>query len=184
MSTSASDIQVGTAGKRVFIKIDGKGTHANSQPLREFVLGMVEQGYRDFRLDLQNCTYMDSTFLGMLVGVSLRLKEADSTPLEIVHISERNLDLLETLGIEQFFRIEANAASDAEKPETLESLPEGSGSKRERAETMLQAHETLASVDKNNLLRFKDCIAFLKEDLAKMKAESERSSDKSASSGS
>ena len=178
MNASSSDIQVGTLAERVFIKIDGKGTHANCQSLREFVFGMIEQGYRDFRLDLRHCTYMDSTFLGMLVGVSLRLKEVDSSRIHILHINERNLELLQTLGIEHFFRLDSDAAAGAEQPDRLQLLPEGSQSKLERAETMLDAHETLARVDENNLPRFKDCIEFLKEDLARMKAGSDPSSSR------
>src|SRR5436190_21327095 len=125
MNESGSDILVGMAGQNVYVRLEGKGTHLNSQPLREFLYGMMEGGYRQFEIDLANCTYMDSTFLGMLVGVSLRLKKVSPAKISVRRISERNLELFKTLGIDSFFQVEPSAAPPpATKPQDLQSLPQ------------------------------------------------------------
>lgn len=170
MKPGDSQILVGTVGKDVFVRIEGKGTHVVSQQLREFLIQMIETGFRSFLLDLNHCTYMDSTFLGMLVGVSLRLKAVAPNKISIVHSHERNLELFKTLGIESFFQInEAGRAPGPAKPEAMKSLPDGKVATQGWAETMLEAHETLAGVNEQNVCRFKDVIAFLKEDVAKLK---------------
>lgn len=169
MKDTGSEILVGTNGDRVCVKVEGKGTHLNSQSLREFLFGMMEGGYRDFHVDLGNCTYMDSTFLGMLVGVCLRLKNVSSDKITIEQIGPRNLELLKTLGIDQFFRMESNTAGPDGSGTGLQSLPESQPSTEEKAAVMLEAHETLANVDERNVCRFKDVITYLKEDLARIK---------------
>jgi anti-anti-sigma factor len=185
MKPGDSQILVGTVGKDVFVRVEGKGTHMVSQQLREFLFQMIETGFRSFLLDLNHCTYMDSTFLGMLVGVSLRLKAVTPSKISIVHINERNLDLFRTLGIESFFQIDhAGKAPDSAKPEAMQSLPEGKAATQGWAETMLEAHETLAKVNEQNVCRFKDVIAFLKEDVAKLKTGSSSSSAPSDKTGS
>src|SRR2546426_1713192 len=109
MNESGSEIMVGMVDQKVYVRLEGKGTHLNSQPLREFLCGMMEGGYRHFELDLANCTYMDSTFLGMLVGIGLRLRNLNQTKLVIRRLSLRNRELLQTLGVEQFFEIDGDS---------------------------------------------------------------------------
>lgn len=172
MKPGDSQILVGTVGQDVFVRVEGKGTHLISQSLRDFLLQMIERGFRSFLVDLNHCTYMDSTFLGMLVGVSLRLKTVTPVKMSIVHINERNLDLFRTLGIETFFQIGNHSApAGSSRDSEMKALPESQAATQGWAETMLEAHETLARVNDQNVCRFKDVIAFLKEDMARMKSE-------------
>jgi hypothetical protein len=113
---------------------------------------------------------MDSTFLGTLVGVCMRLKNVTTEKLVIARINPRNLDLFKTLGIEQFFRIEPNSAPPANAPDRLRALPGTRESLEQKAEALLEAHQALASADERNVCRFKDVITFLKEDLARLRA--------------
>jgi hypothetical protein len=112
---------------------------------------------------------MDSTFLGMLVGVCLRLKGVSAHRIAITRINPRNLELLKTLGIEPFFQFEDHAQPPAGGAD-LQSLPVAQASVEQKAAAMLEAHETLACADDRNVCRFKDVIAFLKEDLVRLKA--------------
>jgi anti-anti-sigma regulatory factor len=156
--------------------VEGKGTHLNSQPLRDFLFGMMDSGFRHFEIDLANCTYMDSTFIGTLVGVGLRIRKICLAKLSIRRLSPRNRELLQTLGVEQFFDIDTDSQSPLADETQLRVLPAGLASKLERAETMLEAHQTLAGANQSNEPRFKDCIQFLKEDLVRMKAQNKTSS--------
>ena len=73
-----SSIQVGVNGPAVWVRVEGKGSFLNSGNLKEFAQEMVTRGYREFVIDLQNCAMMDSTFMGTMAGVALRLKRARS----------------------------------------------------------------------------------------------------------
>src|SRR6186713_569335 len=98
-------ILVGTSERTVWVKVEGKGSFLNSTGLKEFAKEMVNRGYRDFAVDLKNCPLMDSTFMGTLAGVALRLRELGQGQLRVVNLNERNQDLLGNLGLDQLFTI-------------------------------------------------------------------------------
>src|SRR2546430_16884908 len=58
-----SSIQVGVNGDAVWVKVEGKGSFLNSGNLKEFTREMVNRGYREIVVDLENCAMMDSTFM-------------------------------------------------------------------------------------------------------------------------
>ena len=73
--TVDSSIQVGVRGPTVWVKVEGKGSFLNSGNLKEFSREMLDRGYREFVVDLADCAMMDSTFMGTMASVALRLKE-------------------------------------------------------------------------------------------------------------
>jgi anti-sigma B factor antagonist len=162
-----SSIQVGVSGKAVWVKVEGKGNFLNSGNLKEFTREMINRGYRDFVVDLQDCAMMDSTFMGTLAGVALRLKELGHGHLHVVNCGERSRDLLTGLGLDQIFNIHSNGAI-APQCEILNGAPaaaEASMQKQQQAQQMLDAHEALCEAAPENFSRFKDVLDYLKQDL-------------------
>ena len=166
-----SSIQVGVNGPAVWVRVEGKGSFLNSGNLKEFAQEMVNRGYREFVIDLQNCAMMDSTFMGTMAGVALRLKELGHGHLHVIHCGQRSRDLLSGLGLDQIFSIHTNGstAPDCEslgeaKAETP-APPTTEEAKKEQAQTMLEAHEALCEAAPENFLRFKDVLEYLKQDL-------------------
>jgi len=162
---SKGRVLVGTHDQEVFIQVEGRGTHLNSQPLRECLVEMLQQGLRHFQLDLGECSYMDSTFLGVLANVCLQLKSKLGT-FAIPRINERNLELLQTLGIDTFFEFGSAAGSKSSECQ-FRTLAEDNRPKTQWGESVLEAHRTLCDVDPRNIVRFKDVMSFLEEDLRK-----------------
>src|SRR5437764_10488259 len=70
---------------------------------------MVDRGYREFVVDLVDCVMMDSTFMGTMAGLALRLKELGQGHLRVVHCGERSRQLLSGLGLDQLFQISRTA---------------------------------------------------------------------------
>jgi anti-sigma B factor antagonist len=160
-----SSIQVGVNGPTVWVKVEGKGSFLNSGNLKEFAREMLDRGYREFVIDLADCAMMDSTFMGTMASVALRLKELGRGHLHVVHCRNRSRELLSGLGLDQIFDIHANGAT-APECETLEHGDRSrENQKREQAETMLEAHEALCEAAPENLFRFKDVLDYLKQDL-------------------
>ena len=162
-----SSIQVGVSGPAVWVRVEGKGSFLNSGNLKEFAQEMVNRGYREFVIDLENCAMMDSTFMGTMAGVALRLKELGHGHLHVVHCGNRSLELLSGLGLDQIFSIHSNGAT-APECESLEPVPNADKSaeqKKEQAQTMLEAHEALCQAAPENFPRFKDVLDYLKQDL-------------------
>ena len=163
-----SSIQVGVSGPTVWVKVEGKGSFLNSGNLKEFAREMLDRGYREFVVDMAHCAMMDSTFMGTMASVALRLKEIGQGHLHIVHCRNRSQELLSGLGLDQIFDIHANGARSPEC-ETLERVPKDKSppqaQKRKQTETMLEAHEALCEAAPENLFRFKDVLDFLRQDL-------------------
>ena len=162
-----SSIQVGVNGPTVWVKVEGKGSFLNSGNLKEFAREMLDRGYREFVIDLADCAMMDSTFMGTMASVALRLKELGRGHLHVVHCRNRSRELLSGLGLDQIFDIHTNGSTAPE----CDTLERGAGDqsrenkKQEQAQTMLEAHEALCEAAPENLFRFKDVLDYLKQDL-------------------
>jgi anti-sigma B factor antagonist len=162
-----SSIQVGVRGPTIWVKVEGRGSFLNSGNLKEFAREMLDRGFREFVVDLADCAMMDSTFMGTMASVALRLKELGRGHLHIVHCGNRSQELLSGLGLDQIFDIHANGAR-APDCGAFEPAVAGNSSdarKQEQAETMLEAHEALCEAAPENLFRFKDVLDFLRQDL-------------------
>ncbi len=160
-----SSILVGVNGPAVWVRVEGKGNFLNSGSLKEFAQEMVNRGYREFVVDLEHCAMMDSTFMGTLAAVALRLREIGQGHLHVVHCGPRSMDLLSGLGLDQIFDIHSNGAAAPDCEEVKDHAEGGEAKKKETTVTMLEAHEALCNAAPENLSRFKDVLEYLKQDL-------------------
>jgi len=148
------------------VKVEGKGSFLNSGNFKEFARRMVERGYREFVVDLDKCIMLDSTFMGTMAGVALRLKELGQGHLRVVHCGHRSHELLSGLGLDQLFTIQDNGAN-APQCELLDNQSKAETSDEKKAEQkkeMLDAHEALCEAAAENIPRFKDVLEYLKQD--------------------
>ena len=84
----------------------------------------------------------------------------------VIHCGDRSRDLLSGLGLDQIFEIRSNGAVAPECEKMMENARDGAETeKKERAETMLEAHEALCEAAPENVSRFKDVLDYLKQDL-------------------
>ena len=161
-----SSIQVGVNGSAVWVRVEGKGSFLNSGNFKEFAREMVDRGFREFVIDLANCQSMDSTFMGTMAGLALRLKELGHGHLHVVHCGERSRDLLTGLGLDQIFSIRSNGSTAPECAALKREAGASSGAdKLQTKKEMLDAHEALCEAAPQNLSRFKDVLDYLKQDL-------------------
>lgn len=163
--TAGSSILVGLAQQEVWVQVRGKGSFQNSPGLKEFAKEMIGRGHRDFFIDLAECPMMDSTFMGTLTGIALRLRETEQGGLRVVNPNARNAELLTGLGLDQVMKLQQGPVlvpcqTTAEPVAALNGVD-----KREVTETMLQAHEALCGADGKNFGKFKDVLEYLKDDL-------------------
>ena len=169
MAEENKGISVGRTNGDVHVRIAGRGTFQNGQPLRRYAVEMIGKGVRQFVVDLGACEGMDSTFLGVLAGIGLQLHEpATGGRVCLANVSSRNLELLQTLGLDRLFEIlpAAGAAVDAVP---LQRLPDSElpqfrtlSTKNATADLMLEAHDNLVRADNRNQDRFKDLTTILR----------------------
>jgi len=162
-----SSIQVGVNGPTVWVRVEGKGSFLNSGSLKEFAREMLDRGYREFVMDLADCAMMDSTFMGTMASVALRLKELGRGHLHVIHCGNRSWELLSGLGLDQIFDIHADGTAAAPECQALERASDGSRQERkqQQTQTMVEAHDALCKAAPENIFRFKDVLEYLKQDL-------------------
>ena len=162
-----SSIQVGVCGPSVWVKVEGKGSFLTSDNLKEFARGMLDHGYREFVVDLGDCAAMDSTFMGTMARVALWLREFGHGHFHIVRCGSRNQQLLSELGLDRIFDIDANGDTppDCKLFEQRFAVPSLEEQKKTQTKTMLDAHEALCEASPENVLRFKDVVDFLRQEL-------------------
>ncbi len=158
-------ILVGTANRTVWVRVEGKGSFLNSTGLKEFAKEMINRGFREFAIDLKNCPVMDSTFMGTLAGIALRLREMGQGNLKVTNLNERNNDLLSNLGLDQLFTLEVRGAIASVSPPAQVPLETAAPDKVTQAQTMLEAHEACVEANEANAAKFKDVLEYLKQDL-------------------
>lgn len=148
------------SGPTIWIRVEGKGTFQNSPGLKDFSRHMMDTGRRDFVVDLANCPAMDSTFMGTLAGMALRLREFGEGHLWVVNRNTRNNELLEGLGLDALFAHEPPPATA--KAAINGSAIDMSVDKAQTREVMREAHEACVEANPENAARFKDVLEHLR----------------------
>ena len=105
---------------------------------------------------------MDSTFLGILAGTAIQLRKLKPAGELIVgNLSERNYELICNLGLQNLLAISNNQAAESRSFNALKNQEVSD------AMNVLKAHENLADADKENVSKFQDVIAFLRNQVGK-----------------
>ena len=101
----------------VVVRVEGRACFQNSACLKDFISEMLARGKKRFVLDFQNCTSMDSTFLGVLAGVALEMRKvAKEGTLVVTRIGQRNLELMRNLGLHRLLTIAARCNNATVQP--------------------------------------------------------------------
>jgi anti-anti-sigma regulatory factor len=145
------------------IKVEGRANFECSPPLRNFVHNLEAQDCKAIFIDLSQCAGMDSTFMGILAMMGLKAKKCGCT-VNIVNADVNIKNLLAGLGIQKIFNY--LEISEIESNQKWEDTGK-SADKTEKAETVLEAHETLMKVDKDNIPKFRTVVDLVKRDLGK-----------------
>lgn len=155
-------ISFGTFDTFTWIRCEGKGSFLQSPALKECAEKRRELGESHFVIDLEACTGMDSTFMGLLAGLASRVSKVKGS-VQIASPGERNQRSLEDLGLDCLLEI---APADAEwvgKEEEIRSRlepfqPNRLPDARERARHVLDSHRTLAATSDDNAKRFETVL--------------------------
>ncbi|MCD6459628.1 STAS domain-containing protein [bacterium] len=163
-------IEFGWLDKKVIIRVVGKGSFLNSRNFKEAVQSLLSQKYESIIIDFKECTGMDSTFIGVLTGVNLRLIKKKANIIQIANITKTNRALLETLGVIRFFNILEEECVFDINFESVADTPEYPDEAIDQIKHILEAHKHLMEADEQNKERFKLVAETLEKEL-KQKTE-------------
>jgi anti-anti-sigma regulatory factor len=173
MNTPPAKMLVLVGEKFSCIKLVGRANFNSSVDFRTLINELRGRGYSYFVLELSECVLMDSTFLGVLTGLGLKLNPAQEAnhdgAIEFRNANARIVDLLENLGVLHLFKLSQGPLNAPAGTQTENAAP-CNATKEEVTRACLEAHRTLMDVNPQNVAKFKDVTQFLAEDLKRMKA--------------
>lgn len=135
---------------KLYIRAVGHVTAGISATLRQRIYRRLEQQPVPdaIYVDLSSCEYMDSTFMGLLVGFNKRFEKLTGKRLELPVPSGTCAGLLENLGIHSLLGI---LDRPVEFPEEMENVAKTDAAS---TEFILKSHENLIEISEENRRRF------------------------------
>ena len=148
----------GDNGKYV-VKVFERANFQYAVPLRELVLSL--ESFEYFKFEMSDCKAMDSTFMGVLTMIALKGDNFDGV-VEIWNASDFIKKLLVDLGVDDLFEfnngnLDISSAAQNTTTDTTDRLAV--------AKTVVEAHETLAEANEENVSKFKAVIELSREEL-------------------
>ncbi len=131
----------------LFLRGAGRLTSQNSEEFKNTVFTLLNnKGCTTILLDLSQCEYMDSTFLGILVGFYKKMKSCGS--FSIVKPSKEALGHLHSMGIDKIIDIQNNSRSFPSEMGLCGRQP------TKDARAILSAHRNLMEISSQNTQKF------------------------------
>lgn len=163
----------------LWIRCSSRGSFINSPALKSIADKYLGSGGTRIVVDLELCPGVDSTFMGTLAGIA-RQSMAAGGGVEIASPSARTRAAMESLGLDMLLELDpAGAPWQAELAERRAILAQASGapteetpmSESDRTRHVLEAHNTLRTMNKQNDETFGYVCETLEEDLHRHESE-------------
>ncbi len=160
----SANLKVGRRQQAVIFKVSGCGTFRSSPSLKKLALAAIKEGKaEEIIIDLKDCLYMDSTFMGTLVGINCALLKRSGRRLIIANASDRGKCLLDNLGLSRILEMRKDLGTFETEWELVMDEPLES---RALAKHILTAHDCLEKIDAQNQARFSEVKRLLLESLS------------------
>jgi anti-anti-sigma factor len=111
-------------------------------------------------VDLCDAEGIDSTTLGLLAKLALRVKASFGFKPAIYSCDSGINRLLKSMGFQSLFDIHEEVCSD---PEDISEIPVVSGSEDSVREKVIEAHRILMDISDDNRVRFQDLMSALEQ---------------------
>jgi anti-anti-sigma factor len=151
------------------LDVQGRATMMESPTIHELVTKHVAHGLRSLRIDLRDCSALDSTFLGTLLLLEGQLAAVDGT-LTLVSPSASVLELLRRMGLEDAYAIEVAPRARGPWLDLRLSSPDV----ERMTSIVIDAHEELARASVSRASDFQAVVDELRRSRARQSEARER----------
>ena len=111
------DIRLRRAGSTYIVDISGEMDLYNAHRLKEVVAKMLEKGIRDFVINVDNVTYIDSTGIGALMHVHSKIKK-ENRRLLLANVKGTVRQVIQLTKLMDYFNIVENETAALERLKT------------------------------------------------------------------
>lgn len=146
MAALAGKVLARREGDELSFLVVGKVTCHHSPALRQYAEEGLQSGATSVQVDLRDCSYCDSTFLGTLLALKRRFDPAGNGKFRLVCPSATFRQMLAQIGAERLFYItnEANAPDIQTTWQQLADSVDRIAARRFK-QNVVEAHQELAS---------------------------------------
>lgn len=160
-------ILIATKENAVYFKAFGHVTANLCFPFRDMIMKRLSSFSIPFEIyfDLSETKYMDSTFLGILVGTDKLLYSKFQKHLYVNHPNEISLKLMKNMGLDRFLKF-----SQVTFPQDLSFILFDDTitlEEEEKTKIILESHQELSELSDENKSKFRTLQGILKSQLKK-----------------
>ena len=87
------------------VNLSGEMDVSTANEVKESLIDLISKQSADIKLDMANLDYIDSTGLGVLIGVLKRLKENDKD-IYIINTKKNVRKIFNITGLDKIFKVE------------------------------------------------------------------------------
>jgi anti-anti-sigma regulatory factor len=160
-----TSLSVCVRGHVACVRITGRAKFNSATDFKKLIEQLQKDGCTELVIDLQKCSVMDSTFLGILntAGKKCAAARQEGRPCEIklLHAPECVRESLANFEALHLFTL----LSEAPPFDGFKRIEEGGTTRLEINRTCLEAHQSLMENSKDNERRFRDAAEFFKKSL-------------------
>ncbi len=163
-----SRVVIGVINSGYIIKVIGKGTMEYCSELFQFLSEKIEnESAENIYFELSETTYLDSSFIGVIVSVQKKLKKMQKGNLILLNPSEKTKEILSTMGLLDIMPIqEDNTFKNIEISSEIKKRLEKN---YKDIQVLLESHQNLMELSNENRKRFSLVEEMLKKELEKEK---------------
>lgn len=127
----------------------------------------LDAGVKTVVVDLETCTGMDSTFMGTMAGIAMRLAKLPDAKLQVASANDKSRSSLEDLGLSSLIEINPPEAEWSSNLESIrESLKASCATSVDQTQHVFDAHKQLCDADSSNDEKFNTVLDVLEAELA------------------
>jgi anti-sigma B factor antagonist len=160
---SIGGIQAACSNQQTYFRVSGLANMEVANPLEAFSNSVLKQGYRTFYVDLEDCHGMDSTFMGVLIGIATYDDHVHPPSVKVLHANSHNIKLMKALGVTEVVEV-VTKKRDLSKPLRTCSLVDLKSSSENKISLIWKAHENLAKLSKSNREKFEPFFELLSKE--------------------
>lgn len=163
----------------LWIRCTSRGSFVNSPALKSISEKYIARGGKIIVVDMEICPGVDSTFMGTLAGLARKMLGTGGV-VQIATPTQRTRAAMESLGLDMLVEIDPSGAFWQAELETRRThlnktsgteAESGNMNELERTRHVLEAHNTLRTMNHKNNEAFGYVCETLEEDIMRHEAE-------------
>ncbi len=163
-----SRVIIGIINSGYIIKVIGKGTMEYCSELFQFLSEKIEsENPENIYFELSEATYLDSSFIGVIVSVQKKMKKLGNGNLILLNPSDKTKEILSTMGLLDIMPIQEN--NTFKNIEISSEIKKRLEKNYRDIQVLLESHQNLMEINSENRKRFSLVEEMLKRELEKEK---------------